>query len=304
MAMHVTTQREAGPPPTGKDRRLRQLLLALGVVVALALAVAVTWAIASDNGGGPSPGASPSATQAPTGGATEPAPTPSSPVSPPASGVPAPAFGYQPLWPFSSVAAATTWQLAYRSSGAQPWHLDPGLTAVGFTTGHLGFAELNQETSRRIVGREAWIGVGHDRHDRQRGTAAGMDPARMGTAAAVHLARMGAGADAPWEVVGTRDSTLSITAPGYGAAGSSPLTVGGRITGVDEALRVAVIDGDGRTLGRVSGVPAGGENTPWSVTVGFTRPAGRVLTVVVSTGGHVAEVERFAITAVRIGGSG
>jgi hypothetical protein len=50
----------------------------------------------------------------------------------------------------------------------------------------------------------------------------------------------------------------------------------------------------------VSGVPAGGSNTPWSVTVGYTEPAGRVLTVVVSTGGHVDEVERFAITAVRI----
>ena len=113
----------------------------------------------------------------------------------------------------------------------------------------------------------------------------------------------GAGGDSPSEF-GARDGTLSITAPGYGAAVSSPLTVGGRITGVDEALRVAVIDGNGRTLGRVSGVPAGGGNTPWSVAVGFARPAGGVLTVVVSTGGHVAEVERFAITAVRAGGSG
>jgi hypothetical protein len=144
------------------------------------------------------------------------------------------------------------------------------------------------------VGREAWIGVGHDRSG-----------GRMGSAAVVHLARMGAGADAPWEVVGTRDSTLSITAPGYGASVSSPLTAGGRITGVDEALRVAVVDGAGRTVGQVSGVPAGGRNTRWSATVGYASPAGRVLTVVVSTGGHVGghvgEVERFAVTAVRTG---
>ena len=231
--MHVTTQRtDAGPPPTGQDRRLRQLLLALGVVVALGVAVTVTWAITSDNGGGPGPGASPTATQAPSGGPTsEPAPTPSSPVSPSASGAPVPVFGYQPLWPFPTTAAATTWQLAYRTSGVQPWHLDPGLTALGFTTGHLGFTEVNQETSRRIVGREAWIRVGHHQPD-----------GHMGTAAVVHLARMGAGGDAPWEVVGTQDSTLSITAPAYGASVSSPLTAGGRITGVDEALRVAVID--------------------------------------------------------------
>jgi hypothetical protein len=292
--MHITTRQNVGPPPAGHDRRLRQLLLVLAVVVTLGIAVAVTWAITSDNGGAPSPGASPSATQAPTGGPTsEPAPTPTSPASPSATGAPVPAFGYQPLWPFPSTAAAATWQLAYRTRGVQPWHLDPGLTAAGFTTGHLGFAELNQETSRRIVGREAWIGIGHDRPD-----------GHMGTAAVVHLARMGAGSDAPWEVVGTRDSTLSITAPAYGVVVASPLTAGGRVTGVDEALRVAVIDGDGRTLGQVSGVPAGGSNTPWSVTVGYTRPAGGVLTVVVSTGGHVAEVERFAITAVRTGGAG
>ncbi len=292
--MHVTTGRDAGPPPTGQDRRLRQLLLALGVVVALGVAVTVTWAITSDNGEGPGPGASPTATQAPSGGPTsEPAPTPSSPVSPSASGAPVPVFGYQPLWPFPTTAAATTWQLAYRTSGVQPWHLDPGLTALGFTTGHLGFTEVNQETSRRIVGREAWIRVGHHQPD-----------GHMGTAAVVHLARMGAGGDAPWEVVGTQDSTLSITAPAYGASVSSPLTAGGRITGVDEALRVAVIDGNGRTLGQVTGVPAGGSNTPWSATVGYTQPAGGVLTVVVSTGGHVAEVERFAITAVRTGGTG
>jgi len=51
----------------------------------------------------------------------------------------------------------------------------------------------------------------------------------------------------------------------------------------------------------VSGVPAGGSNTAWSVTVGYAAPAGKVLTIVVSTGGHVAEDERFAVTAVRTG---
>ena len=88
------------------------------------------------------------------------------------------------------MAAATTWQLAYRTSGVQPWHLDPGLTAVGFTTGHLGFTDVRQETSRRVLDREAWIGVGHNRPDRHMDT-------HMGTTALVHLARMGAGADAP-----------------------------------------------------------------------------------------------------------
>ena len=113
---------------------------------------------------------------------------------------------------------------------------------------------------------------------------------------------MGAGSDAPWEVAGTRDSTLSITSPAYGSRVSSPLTAGGRITGVDESLRVAVLDSDGRTLGRVTGIPAGGTGTPWSAAVSYTRPAGEVLTVVVSSGGHLTEVERFAVTAVRVDG--
>lgn len=39
-----------------------------------------------------------------------------------------------------------------------------------------------------------------------------------------------------------------------------------------------------------------------TLTVGYTRPAGRVLTVVVSTGGQVAEVERFAVIAVSAAG--
>ncbi len=40
---------------------------------------------------------------------------------------------------------------------------------------------------------------------------------------------------------------------------------------------------------------------PRTPTVDYIHPAGPVVTVVVSTGGHVAEVERFAVTAVRTG---
>ncbi len=66
-----------------------------------------------------------------------------------------------------------------------------------------------------------------------------------------------------------------------------------------EEVRVAVLDPGGRRLGAVTGIPAGGSGSPWSAAVNFARPAGAVLTVVVSTGGHVAEVERFAVTGVR-----
>ncbi len=62
----------------------------------------------------------------------------------------------------------------------------------------------------------------------------------------------------------------------------------------------------GRTRGAPAGSPAptrwppGATGHPWSVPVSFTAPPGTVLTVAVSTGGHVAAVERFALTGVRV----
>jgi hypothetical protein len=52
-------------------------------------------------------------------------------------------------------------------------------------------------------------------------------------------------------------------------------------------------------LGERCCLPAGGTHTRWDTTVAFTGAADPALTVVVSTGGHVQEVERFAITGVR-----
>ncbi|MFC7110314.1 hypothetical protein ACFQQB_63945 [Nonomuraea rubra] len=66
------------------------------------------------------------------------------------------------------------------------------------------------------------------------------DASRPLVAAVVHLMRYGQGDDAPWEVVGTDDTTLSLTRPAYGASAGSPLTVGGRVTGVDESIRIQV----------------------------------------------------------------
>ncbi|MEV6325290.1 hypothetical protein AB0M45_29530 [Nocardia sp. NPDC051787] len=100
-------------------------------------------------------------------------------------------------------------------------------------------------------------------------------------------------------MVGTEDSTLTLTAPSYGSAVRSPLLAGGRISGVDESLRVQVRQiARTRPVGEASPIPAGGADTPWTATVSFTADCPGTLTVVVSTGGHIAEVERFAITGV------
>ena len=197
-------------------------------------------------------------------------------------------FGYPPLWPFSTQAEADAWRQQYETQGSQPWHLDADATALGFTTGYLGFTEVDQVVGRDVRDREAWISVGYD---------AGSGPA---TAAVVHLVRFGAGDDAPWEVVGTRDTDLTLEAPSYGSHVSSPLTVGGRITGVDESLRVQVRQPSSEApIGEACCLPAGGQDTPWQTTVSFSGATDPALTIVVSTGGHIQGVERFAITAVR-----
>jgi hypothetical protein len=196
-------------------------------------------------------------------------------------------FTYQPLWPFGNADDAATWQDSYRTGGHEPWHLDAEETAVAFTTGYLGFAEIDQVLSSDVQDDEAWVTLGY-----------ALEQSDPGTAAVVHLARIGTGQDAPWEVVGTRDTTLTLTEPRYGATVSTPVTVGGQVTGVDESIRVQVRQLSGM-LGESCCLAAGGENTPWTATVSYQGASDAALTIVASTGGHAADVERFAITGVR-----
>lgn len=182
------------------------------------------------------------------------------------------------------------WQQAYRDGGHQPWHLDAGLVAQRFTQSYLGYQEVDRVLREVISGDQAWVDVGFR-----------LPNGKTSTAAVLHLVKIGSGSDAPWEVVGTKDSTLSLTTPRYGATVTSPMAVGGRITGVDESLVIRVLRLGAGEVGRSPGIPAGGQNSPWATTMPFDAPAGSVLTIAVSTGGHVAAVERFAITGVRVG---
>ena len=196
-------------------------------------------------------------------------------------------FDHQPLFPFASAAEAEAWRTG--GGGSQPWHADAEATALAFTTGYLGFDELGLVTSRDIRAAEAWVGVGY--------TVPGGEPV---TASVIHMLRFGSAPDAPWEVVGTRDTTLTLDTPRYGSTASSPLTVGGHITGVDENLRVQVRQLSSESpLGEFCCLPAGGEQSPWSAAVSYTGATDAALTVVVSTGGHLQGVEAFAITGLR-----
>jgi hypothetical protein len=284
----------AAQPPGSDDRRLRRLRTTAAVAISTAAVLVAALAIVlfrSDGDTGPAGAPPSSAVPAPTQttGATPtepkqaPTPTTSTPVT----------FKYQPLWPFATVAEAQAWQEAYRSGGHQPWHLDAGRTALAFTTGYLGFTEIDQVISRSIHGSEAWVAVGYLVPNREQN-------GEHSVAAVLHLARIGSGADAPWEVVGSRDTTLSIGKPSYGAKVSSPVTVGGRITGVDESIVVEVRQlSSERPIGSAPGIPAGGEHQPWTTSVSFHGATDSALTIVAHTGGHLQLVERFAITGVR-----
>jgi Immunoglobulin-like domain of bacterial spore germination len=203
---------------------------------------------------------------------------------------PAYEFRSQPLWPFATQAQANEWLRDGLPGGHQPWHASAEATAQFFTQNYLGFSEIDRITSADVGATEAWIGVGYE-----------SEPGFESTSAVIHLVRFGPDPEAPWEVVGTRDTDLTLETPDYGSTLSSPVTVGGEITGVDESLQVQVRQiSSTEPLGASCCLPAGGDDTPWEMTVELSGPAtDPAVTVVVFTGGHVQDVERFAITGLR-----
>jgi hypothetical protein len=194
---------------------------------------------------------------------------------------------HEPLWPFTSYADAEQWRT--QAGGSQPWHLDAGQTALNFTRSYLGFTELDQVATPRLDrdGRGAHVGVGYRNPNGQ-----------LSIAAVVHLVRYGTAKDSPWEVVGTDDTTLTLDRPLYYMPGR--VIVGGQITGVDENIVVAVVRQAGGAPDRttVARVPAGGDHARWTTgPVPYAKHG--MLTVVASIGGHVQQVERFAIQGLR-----
>jgi acyl dehydratase len=236
--------------------------------------------------------AQPPASRSPSPRASSPAtPAASTPAPAPA---PAPAgtpFGYQPLFPFASLADAQAWQASYASGGHQPWHLSADLTAVAFSQGYLGFSAINKVAGHSISGGDAHVTVGLT-----------LPNGHISSAAIIHLVKYGTGKNVPWEVVGTDDTGLTLDVPAYGSTVTSPVKIGGTITGVDENLRADVRTlGTAPTVGTFCCLAAGGQASPWSFTVPFQTSPGQVITIVVHTGGHVAPVERFAVTGARVG---
>jgi hypothetical protein len=163
-------------PPRMTRRKRAAVIVAAAVAIPLLSSLAVVLAVTFIGGGSdsgqqaaPLPFAGPTSTRPPatptvlprpttpeptaSSAPTTPEPTASSaPTTPEPTASSAPTtrqFRYQPLWPFTSEAAAAAWQRSYRAGGHQPWHLDAKQTALSFTTGHLGFTEIDKVVDHR-----------------------------------------------------------------------------------------------------------------------------------------------------------
>jgi hypothetical protein len=157
-----------------------------------------------------------------------------------------------------------------------------------FASQYLNFTQINRVVRQTVTANDAHVTVGY--------TAGGT----TGIAAVIHLVRIGSGADRPWEVVGTDDTaTFSLTQPPYGSMVAGTITVGGHIAGVDESIRATARQLHG-VVGGYCCLPAGA-SAPWSVRLRLTGTHPGPVTLVASTGGHLAIVERFTVTGVRSG---
>lgn len=279
---------------TRRSRQWRAGVTLVGVAAAVTTVVAASglWRSPARKVG-TTPGTRPQITVSPTSTAGAPT-TRQAPTVAPSTTRPAGAFRYQPLWPFQSLSDVQSWQEAYRAGGTQPWHLDAAQTALDFSRGFLGYTDIDRTFGTTTNSAGEHVTVGFDNPNGQ--------PVK---AAVIHLVRFGPGTDAPWEVVGSDDGPdFTLATPAYGAVASSPVAVGGKITGVDESIKVQVLQQSSTMpLGVSAPTPAGGNGSPWKTTVSFRGATDAVLTIAASTGGHLAAVERFTVTGVRTAAS-
>jgi len=266
-------------------------LLAVTAIISLVISGCGTAVSApSTNSSAPSAagssGSAPATTQPPSTPATTQPPTAPA-TSAQTTGLPA---GYLPLFPFASLADVRAWQASYESGGHQPWHRSPDMTATAFAA-FLGYTGITEVAGSAVSRGDARVAVGMK-----------LPNGRISTAAVIHLVLFGSGRYAPWEVVGTSDTTFTLDRPAYGSTVPSPVTAGGTITGVDESIRVTVhtLSAQG-PVGTYCCRAAGGTRSPWSAKVAFRATPGEVITIAAATGGHVAAVERFTVTGARIG---
>lgn len=218
-----------------EGRRLSRWLLPAGAV---AVAGAVAAAVVLTSGGTPTH----KLIQTPTTQSPTAAPTTAPPPSMEPTPVPA-SYGGPAIWPFRSQAQADAWRADH---GSKPWAGQAGQVATHFVHDYL---KLNP----------AGLRVSGPDHDLRLATAGHY----LGTA---HLEQYGSGG--PWTVVGVGGTDLTITTPRAGQLVTSPLSVSGRITGVDEHVKLQLITFSGVEV--ATGGAQAGSAVPWQGSLAWT----------------------------------
>jgi hypothetical protein len=162
------------------------------------------------------------------------------------------------LWPFTSDNEARSWE---RSPGPRTWASDPDQVTRHFVQDFLGITGA----STTLVSGDCIDCPSQHRPTTVIGVTVGGR-----RVAAVQLAQV-SDAKGPWTVTGVLGADLTITSPRPGAAVSSPLSVTGRITGVDENVRLRLITATGKEIA-TAGAPAGSA-VPWQGTLAWADPS-------------------------------
>ena len=235
-------------------RRRRRAILLPGAALATAGALAAFFVL--NGGSGSQRLVQTPATQGPTSNPS----TTTSPAPPPAVTFTDPA-----IWPFTSQPQADAWKSDH---GARAWAVDPLQVATHFVEDYLGLTGVVASGT----GSHIPLSVG----SRSVGT---VDLVQVGT-------------DGPWTVTTVGGTDLTITSPAADDAITSPTAVTGRITGVDENVRLRLLTSSGREISSAgasagTAVPWQG-SLPWSDTTWST--AGLVGTTVSAKDGSLTRL--------------
>jgi hypothetical protein len=202
----------------------------------------------------PSLSASPSPSPSALPGTTSPSPSPSPSVSPspsasPRQGILSVEYTGPAIWPFRSTQEADAW----RGSGTKPWADDPIETARHFVSDYLKLSGVTASIPSSFP-------APADQRATVQLTADGRSVGRVQLAAYRP--------EGPWTVVTVGGTDLTITSPATNARITSPQRVTGRVTGVDESIRLDLITFSGLVIG-TSFAPAGSE-VPWEGELTWT----------------------------------
>jgi hypothetical protein len=247
------------------NRRRARWFMVPSAAVATAVAVASFFVFSGPDdqsslgqvGGSPSPSGSPFFCYQPAaeGSCPTPDPTASPSPDPTIAGTTPPSpegfvgQAFEPaIWPFASHDQAQAWR---QDTSSRPWAGDNLAVAQHFVDDylHLTGVHLVQTCVSCDV-------VGIVNSDGQQ-------------VATVGLVREDDGSPRAYSVTGVYvGSGFTVTTPTEGQKITSPATLTGHITGVDENVSISLVTQDGRTIGTAS-APAG-SGAPWATTISWT----------------------------------